>query len=299
MIAQLSGNILKYCPFCGGQLPPNNPKVKFCSFCGGGLENVLPLPNQTEQYAEFSYYSIILKDCDNKEALARRLEKVLLRSYRAVRMAVENVPGIAIYKGKVDDMIPILRAFQQEKAVINLIVDDVDAKISYEKLFPDFHNLSEDLQKMLRGLPHYLWSGDTIQVVFTDVYQENTKGVLAVAKKAIYFLDKATDDEVYHWRIFPYEWLGDIVKADGSLELMYRDTSKVDIFSFVEEQELTEAYEIILQSMNDPNPEENFMIKASCSQCNYTSQQNIGGALLQENCAKCGQKVKRILLRKG
>ncbi|HEY3423240.1 MAG TPA: hypothetical protein VGL27_00480, partial [Negativicutes bacterium] len=253
---------------------------------------------QTEQYTEFSYYSIILKDCYNKEALARRLEKVLLRSYRAVRMAVENVPGIAIYKGKVDDMIPILRVFQQEKAVISLIVGDVDAKFSYEDLFPEFHNLAEDLQKMLRGLPHYLWSGDSIQAVFTDVYQETTKGVLVVAKKAIYFLDKAPDDEAYHWRIFPYEWLGDAVKADDSLELMYRDTSKVDIFSFIEEQELTEAYEIVLQLMNNPNSEENLIIKTSCCQCNYTLQQNIGGTLLQGNCAKCGQKVKRILLKK-
>lgn len=201
----------------------------------------------------YSYYNVVLKDCPNKESLSRKLELVLLRSYPAIRLAVERAPCIVIYKGRIEEMSLLLNVFKTEKAAISVIVGDIDTACPLAKRFPDIAGFSPETRAMIEGVPGNLWLGETVLYVLEDTYLErlgaDRGGTLVITAQALYFLYRADTPGRYQWLVIPYDQvrqttLGSTLYVDG-LALMYHDEREDELFVADETEKLTEAVEAV------------------------------------------------------
>jgi len=271
--------IFKYCPFCGGHIP-ENVMVKYCPFCGEKFsitENIskvahfetpiivedkvevqLPLPH--DEYVEINidehkrkkmgriigseYYSIILKNAPNKSALVRKLEKVLFRGSFAIRLAIDTIPSIIVYKAKSEDIIYLNEAFIAEQASTSIVAGDFNHKPAIEEIFTMFGTLHIHIQKIIKQLPINLWIGDHIQGVFPNTYRDQNKGITIIADKNIYFIPNESDMFPYPWFVRSYHLLSKVIIDDDSLQLVYKDNIVTSI-SFVNKERLSEAYQYI------------------------------------------------------
>jgi hypothetical protein len=276
--------IFKYCPFCGGQIPPNN-MVKFCPFCGEKFvlnESTIkgshsdtpiivhdtlkaePLPLLSDERTEINIdkykrskmgkiiesecYSIILKNAPDKRGLVKKLEKVLLRGSFAIRLAVDTIPSIIVYKAKSDDIVYLNEVFTAEQASTSVVAGDFNNKPVIEEIFTMFGALQIPIQKIIKQLPINLWLGDQIRGVFSNTYWEEKEGITIVSDKNIYFIPIEIDNLTDQWFIRSYQLLSQIIKADNRLQFTYKDKMVASI-SFVDIQKLTEAYQCIYDAV--------------------------------------------------
>ncbi len=271
----MSYSNFKYCPFCGVDISQNQ-LIKFCPFCGEKLfkndqkiekKEIDNLPMQdnlvletlivgnnkeyemnldqynrnAEHFIQSEYYSIILKDAPNKQNLIRKLEKVLERDYFAIRLAIDNIPNIIIYKAKSDDIIHLSKIFREEQASISIVAGDFNNKPVLNEIFHTF-NLQE--QDIIQHIPRSLWVGDKICGIFSNTYHENKKGLMIISDKNIYFLPNETYTPAYRWFVRSYSILSKIIMQENRLEFFYKDSSITSII-FPEKKSSLDAYECI------------------------------------------------------
>ena len=177
----------RYCPSCGSDLSVNHT-FKFCPFCGNSLPcgikdaaavNALPEYGMKENnqdnrqnvdnYNESEYYSIVLKHAVDRQRLINKLEKVLLRSFLAIRMAVENIPSLIVFKGKVKDMMPVLASFSEEYASISILPGEYNTELKINQIISDYNQLGTYEQQILERVPAKLWIGDTDFHLFLQI----------------------------------------------------------------------------------------------------------------------------------
>lgn len=276
----MSYSKFNYCPFCGSHIP-NNTMVKYCPFCGGNLllsdntikvtqydENTLiqdnlALEQVVEDYDEHTevnfdtynktnlgkikepqYYSIMLKDAPNRQSLVRKLERVLLRGHFAIRLAVDNMPSLIVYKGKGDDIIYLNEIFIEEQASTSMIAGDFKLNPSVEELFEMSEVLNLQTQQTIKQLPIHLWVGDRIQGIFPDNYMENSKGIMIITNQNLYFVFDDICTLTHRWFVRSYNVLSKVVIQDNCLEFTYKD-AKVASITFADKKKLSNAYQCI------------------------------------------------------
>ena len=280
----MSNVIFKYCPLCGEQIPQNT-MAKYCPFCGGKFllsadktqdlqENErLIIQDQLSQEEmslshndhmeinidnynkmsrrkplESEYYSIILKDALNKQELVHKLEKELLRGSFAIRLAVDTIPNIIIYKAKSRDTLNLKKIFNEEQASISVIAGDFNDKPIVEDLFSTFSKFSSQTKQIIKKMPINLWLGDRIHTTFPQTYREQQEGVMVISDQNIYFVPSKISSLTYRWFVRSYNLLSKVIIQENCLEFSYHDT-KVTSIAFADKQKMMDAYQSILHAL--------------------------------------------------
>ena len=204
---------------------------------------------------EVDYYSVVLKACPRRESLARKLEVLLERGYFAIRLAMDTIPSLVIYKGKVDKKNSIIRVFKEEKAAITVIPGNFDANPRVEDFFPDWDKVDITMQELLKAVPVKLWMGDIIAgAVYGTMHGGRDKGVLVITDQALYFLFKHKEEDICRWEVMPYYLIKEISMDTEDLEIIYKDATE-EFIAIEDRQDLAQSYYNIQQGMrkgNDP-----------------------------------------------
>ncbi|CQR70039.1 hypothetical protein SOV_53180 [Sporomusa ovata DSM 2662] len=247
--------------------------------------------------SEYKYYSIILKGCYNREHLERRLEKILLRGRLAIKMALDTIPCVIIYKGNVDTIIPIFKALITEYAIITIFADGVPPTLPIAKKYRDFLHINPNLQALLIDVPENLWLGEAIHRIIPASFLDEA-GALVVSSHAIYFIDKPAGDTKSRWLIIPYEQLNDplnLGEQETQLIIHYQNAAvqQNDVFTIprefvasakrsIEQAKLAQKYLI--------------KIKTHCITCGYRSEDTIAHAPTETHCQHCGKPYQRTII---
>lgn len=237
-----------------------------------------------------NYYSIILKGCSRREKLTQRLENILLRGRLAIRMALENMPSVIIYKGKVDNIVPVLQAFKAEYATVTVIADGVPAALPITKKYRDFASLDSDLQQLLIGTPDNLWLGEAIYRIVPASFLDEA-GALVITSHALYFIDKPAGDDICRWLIIPYSQLTDtpdLKISDGTeLTINHLDTAGYQQDSFILPAELLHPVKAAIYQAKSASKYLT-RLRSTCENCGQVSEEYAENILTQQNCTNCG-----------
>ncbi|CUH95949.1 hypothetical protein P22_2037 [Propionispora sp. 2/2-37] len=196
-------------------------------------------------------YSIVLKSVgSNKERLIQRLSRVLRRSRTAVRMAVDLVPGIIVYKSYKAEVQAVLGVLQEEQLYFTLIPGEFAADVRIESLVFQFETLDHEARQLLRRVPQGFWLGETIQLVASEIEREGELDILVVTGQALYLFGRrlaaGQQPEAY---IIPYSQLAEILMhqdgGDGELELVYKEYGREDWLRFDSEVQLMKVYQYV------------------------------------------------------
>jgi len=247
--------------------------------------------------SEYNYYSIVLKSCSNREKLAGSLEKTLLRGRMAIKMALDNIPSVIIYKGNADNIVPVFNAFAAEDAAITILPDGVPSALPISKKYRDFSNLSPNLQTLLSHVPDNLWLGEAIHRIIPASFLDED-GALVISSHALYFIDKHIGDSQSRWLIIPYNQLHDSIKTDEQncyLSIHYQDNSgeQNDIFTIP-----SDAVTSIQKSIEQAAAAKRYIItlRSFCAACDYDAEYLLENAPADSQCPSCGQPIKRTIL---
>ncbi len=267
-----------FCPFCGGEMPQNN-MMRFCPFCGEKFlvddnkklmitpQVVIPekmsIKNSDleakkkielhitdkfrkaflEQISEYEYCSIMLKFALKTNQLIENLEKVMLRGSFAVRLAVDNMPSLIIYKAKREEIKKMVEFFIENQASISIIPDEFTPKPITEEFFLKFNELSFQLQRDIKKVPIKLWVGDCSGRVFPILYQDK-EGILVITDNNLYILYKITNTAEFRWLVISYILLSKVIGENNSLQFIYKDR-KVENVELLNKLELFDAFRMI------------------------------------------------------
>jgi ribosomal protein S27AE len=246
--------------------------------------------------SEYNYYSIILKDCSQREKLAARLEKTLLRGRMAIKMALDNIPSVIIYKGNVDNIIPVFNAFAAEYAVITVLPDGVPAALPIVKKYRDFLNLNPKLQTMLTRVPENLWLGEAIHRIIPASFLDET-GALVITSHAVYFIDKPAGNTQGRWLIIPYSHIHAIETDEqhSYLSIHHHDNAgrQHDIFTLP-----PDSLAAARQAIEQAKAAERYTIrlKTFCPACDYAAETLLAHTSDAPQCPSCGHLIKRTIL---
>lgn len=264
-------------------------------------DNRLPSSLTAGGQNDGSYYSIILKSCEDKEKLAHALKQVLTRSFLAIRMAIDNMPDILVYKGKVEGLAPIIKALRSQNAGFSIVPGNFNFKKSVTDIFSDFSSLFPEVQSLIKGMPINLWLGDKILGVFPEVCLEalgrDNKGVLVVTDQALYFVYKENYAELSSV-VIPYSGIEQLFleegRGDDGLLVSYKDIRDEDMLLIADELILSEAYESSSQALK--NQQSSIWIKAVCPTCGHSEQQAVDNVSAKEKCLYCEKSFLKTLV---
>lgn len=246
--------------------------------------------------SEYKYYSIILKGCSHQENLGRRLENTLLRGRLAIKMALDNMPSVIIYKGNVDNIVPVVNALIAEYAAITILVDGVPPTLPIAKKYRDFPNISPDLQTLLVDAPENLWLGEAIHRIVPASFLDE-KGALVVSSHAIYFIDKPAGDTNCRWLIIPYTQLYDSNPSEQEAHLIinHQDGTgqQKDVFTIQ-----PEFLESVKKSIEQAKLARRYLttIKTHCQTCGHLSEDTLDHAPAESHCQNCGTPYQRTII---
>ncbi|WP_176215535.1 hypothetical protein [Sporomusa malonica] len=219
-----------------------------------------------------------------------------MRGKLAIRMALDQMPAVIIYKGKVDTIVPVLRAFTAEKAAITVTTDGVPPSLALYKIYPGLLDLSPELQLLLVDVPPKLWLGETIHIIVPANFL-GSDGALVITSHAVYFIDKPDGDKECRSLIIPYNQMtasSDPIQAN-SLSISYADLNgcQTDIFTIPAEY-LTASKMAIRKA----KAAKKYLIKlkTKCIGCGYISEDYADSAPPDERC-HCGQLYERTIIR--
>ena len=201
-----------------------------------------------KQIFEYEYCSIMLKHAIDTQKLVDNLERVLLRGSFAIRLAVDNMPSLIIYKAKSKDVAKLITLFINAQASISVIPGEFNDKPTIEQLFPMFGQLPLELQQGIISMPINLWIGDHVNSVLVVNYRSSKTGILVITNNNMYILYKNTNASEYRWLVISYALLLKIIIVENSLQLIYKD-GKVEDIVFVHRKDSVKAYQTI-QSYN-------------------------------------------------
>lgn len=170
-------------------------------------------------------FSIVLKNCADRERLAGRLSQVLCRSRVAIRMAVDMVPCIIVFKSKQDDIQAAVRILDSENLYYTVIKGDFAAEPPLEEIIPGYAALSADLQLACRSAPAALWLGETVRMVVPATNMAGASVAVAVTDRALFIAAFTGSAEPSDWRILPFTRLASVIGRDDrqALEFIQRD----------------------------------------------------------------------------
>ena len=247
--------------------------------------------------SEYKYYSIILKGCPQRENLGRRLEDTLLRGRLAIKMALDNMPSVIIYKGNVDNIIPVFKALVAEYAAITILVDGLPPALSIAKKYRDFSSIIPELQSLLINVPENLWLGEAIHRIVPAKFLDET-GALVVSSHAIYFIDKPAGDTKCRWLIIPYQHIDDALNLgsqEAQLIINHQDATGLqnDIFT-ISPEFLTS----VKKSIEQAKAAGRYLIKIKthCLTCGHLIEDTLDHAPTEPHCQSCGQPYQRTIL---
>lgn len=246
--------------------------------------------------SEYKYYSIVLKGCSNRTKLAGSLEKLLLRGRLAIKMALDNIPSVIIYKGNVDNIASIYNTFAAEYAAITILPDGVPPAIPLSKKYRDFITVPSDIQPLLTGVPDNLWLGEAIHRIIPANFLDET-GAMVITSHAIYFIDKPAGDTECRWLILPYNQIISlkINETDSNLTINYQDAAgqQQDVFIILSEF-LPSAQKSIEQAI----AAKRYLtkIKTICTACDYTAEATLDKILPEEKCPTCSQSINHLII---
>lgn len=253
------------------------------------------------QDSEFENYSLILKACSRRESLARRLEKRLLRSYFAIQLALDRIPGIIIYKARVDTMPALIKAFKAEKAAITVVGGQLEVNCSAAEMIPDFRELSPFLQELMQAAPANLWLGDSFYLVVEAIHKAfQCRGALAVSDQALYFVYRQTAAGPVCWTVISYYRVAATSRSrnesPAALTVRYRDTDELDAMLFDSYGDLDRLYPVLEKAINAGGYR--WFIKRSCGNCGDVAREEVDTAYAGEGCLVCGKRLERRLIDK-
>ena len=247
-----------------------------------------------------SFYSIVLKNCSRRENLARRLGTVLLRGYFAIRLAIDNMPCIIVYKGKCSELPSLISLFREEGAAITVIAGDFEARITIPQIFSSLH-LSDEMLLFLNHFPHQLWLGDhPYAAVFAQSMDRD--GILVVTDQAFYFVYRPGNS--CEWFILPHNPKQNtsllIDSETHTLQILEENQAQTPVLmmkvSFPGEDEMNQ----VVQAWEKAKKDQHFIIHlhSRCPHCGYSQQICVDSAELDDSCPKCQEKMDRQILQK-
>lgn len=243
-----------------------------------------------------NYYSIILKGCSRRESLGRRLENVLLRGRLAIKMALDNIPSVIIYKGKTDSILPILDAFKAECAAITVMADGVPPALPLIARYPDYAQLSPAIQALLSQVPEKLWLGEKIYHIAPTRFADED-GALVITSHAVYFIDKPAGYSDCRWLIIAYSQLTGAPKTTGpaTLTIAYQDVTGVQNSIFTVEPQ---GMESVTAAIHQARAAKQYLtrIKTVCLGCGQMVEDYADAMINEERCRTCGGQYQRTIL---
>ncbi len=244
---------------------------------------------------EHQYYSLILKGCSRRENLRLHLENVLLRGKLAIKMAIDQMPSIIIYKGKVNNILEILPIFTAEKAAITVTLGDIPLPLPLEEIYPHFSELSPELQTLLTHVPKNLWLGEIIHLIIPAKLLDET-GALIISSHAIYFIDKPAEDTNCRWLIIPYTQITGLptILPDNNLIINYCDPNGCQTSTFTMQ---TASLSAVETSIRKAKAAKCYLtkVKTSCIGCGFISEDHADNAPPESLC-HCGQPYERTII---
>lgn len=245
------------------------------------------------------YYSVILKECPIKETLARHLESLMLRGYFAIRMAIDKVPSVLIYKSNLDNGASLIRALRQERSAMTVIGGDFDMNANVNSLFSGFFAAEPKSKYAILSVPANLWLGDHIlQVVLAD-HTEYGNGTMVITDQALYFLYRDDQADAIVYKVISYYRIEDIkinhVKEPGCLEVSYADSEGKETFHMQNAETLSKTVALLQRSLKAG--QYRIIIQRKCLACGETKQEEAGAAYEGARCVRCGQKLERQLVK--
>lgn len=314
---QADNHPIHYCPFCGKSLG-QQCGMRYCPFCGGNLAAICEMepvntveetdmginyagrgkPSRTEQAKagpsqsgavrsneglNTGFYSLILKYCPtDRQVLTAKLQNVLLRSPRAIQLALESAPCILVYKEKADKVLKVMAACRDAGAAVILVTADTDMNRHIKDAFPGFHKLSEDLRIFLPAFPNKLWIGENIAGIYGVTTQDKGAGALVVGEHALYFVGRK-----YDWLAVSYQQIKDIFLSEDAVEVEYHGCDNTELFYFADNDDLEQAFTQLKKTSQ--SEQGRWQVDAHCSQCNFHSRDWLKAA--KTGCPQCGREL--------
>ena len=302
----------RYCPSCGSDLSVNHT-FKFCPFCGNSLPcgikdaaavNALPEYGMKENnqdnrqnvdnYNESEYYSIVLKHAVDRQRLINKLEKVLLRSFLAIRMAVENIPSLIVFKGKVKDMMPVLTSFSEEYASISILPGEYNTELKINQIISDYNQLGTYEQQILERVPAKLWIGDTDFHLFFADY-DSMPGFFILSDQNLYYVSKTKKETVDDWMVCSYYLINEI-KIEEDQIVLFLSSGATYSFKFSYQDKATKVGQLLLKKQKAFS--NHMLTRCICDSCGFVLDANIFERLEHTLCKKCGTQLECRLLFK-
>jgi len=146
-------------------------------------------------------YTVILKSCPEKDLMFIKLTEILRRDSFAIRLAVQLIPSVLMYKSKLSEILPVLQICRAEGAVFSVVRGDFSLKV----VFPD--KVLEELSLVERNLvsvsPPALWLGEVIYFAVGKVVSKGKQGILVLSDHHLYFI--SDDQQKFAYAIIPLE----------------------------------------------------------------------------------------------
>lgn len=302
-------NNIRFCPFCGEnlkaihELPVEETAINSADAGARSMEqhdkaffvdqppkasNKLERAKVLQRNRSFDagFYSLVLKDCStDRQILAKKLQEILLRSPRAIQLALENIPCVMIYKGKAETVLQALTVFQDAGAAAILCTEDMNPHVQINEVYVDFYKLPTDLQIFMKAVPHRLWMGENIAGIYPVVTRETGSGALAVGEHALYFVGKQ-----YDWLVVAYHQIQGMYVAQEAIEIEYHGGENTELFYFDNTDRLEEVFAQLQKAIE--REQRRWQVEALCTCCSFHGTEGLF-TNRPEACPQCRKPLMR------
>lgn len=207
-------------------------------------------PLRAPSAASEAYYNVILKASGDKERLARRLSTVFQRGLMAIRMAVDMVPCMLIYKNRREDIKEAIAILEAEELPYVVIGEEQPLHVALDVVIPGFFGLDVELQRILHSVPPLLWAGETVKAVIPFASMELEEGALLATETSLYFFNRPDNKQPQDWIITPYKRLADVCLHAGALEFVYHKDRREDWLYSDDNVALERLYQYVQQQIH-------------------------------------------------
>ncbi|MDR1702110.1 MAG: hypothetical protein LBR56_04990 [Sporomusaceae bacterium] len=306
-----------HCPFCGVSLldfwdtadgapqeegesaPPEREAEGEPAAEGGILEAVVKKKKKTviAEYIECQNYNVVLKACPDIASLANRLEQVFHRDIFAIRLALNNLPTVIVYKGNISDMETVIGAFRAENAAMSVLGGEFKIKANVHEQYPVLYKQPLEIQNMFYLSPAQLWLGDKIYTAVSATTQGRS-GMLTITDQGLYFLDKYGDLGGCRWFIVPYYQVEEMSYFEDEIgtgifarwKIQNKDntfSSQTEKFYIPEADQSRTAIDLALISYDTGNYRQRILFR--CQDCGYRRREILGEHVIPKACPRCGK----------
>lgn len=156
------------------------------------------------------FYTVILKSCPDKERLFSKLTEILRRDSFAIRLAVELIPTVLMYKSKLAEVLSVMRVCHDAGALCSIVSGDLISTVSFPQAV--LAELSVSEQDLIKKSPPNLWLGETIHFAVGKVMSKGKQGLLILSNHHLYFV--TTDNQKFAYDMLPLETVVSVERAE-------------------------------------------------------------------------------------